>query len=133
MIGDTYAHRTLVPAYAVDKATESGHASNNSSDWGSRLGKKYFDDWTGLLTAYSNKELTFTNLKTYAKKSITNFNTYYEDNTEFCRERLNAALNCTRNFLREISSANNTASATMIQQQTNVELIKYSEYLAYFY
>lgn len=132
MIGDVYAHRTLVPVYAIQGAGSSAYASNNSSDFASRLGISDFKNWSQLSADITNKNVTFTDLKKYKKDGINKFNEIYEDNTEFCRERLNAALNCTRDFLGQISSANNTAKSDIIKQQTNVELIKYSTYMGYF-
>ena len=76
--------------------------------------------------------IAFIHLEDYTTNKY-KFNDKYEDNTEFCRERLNAALKCTREFLGQISAANNTASVDIIQQQTNVNLIKYSSYMGYFY
>ena len=135
MIGDTYAHRTLVPAY-VFKDVESGRKeSASSTSYASRLGTSDFTNWSGLVEDYNKEKkdlIAFIHLEDYTTNKY-KFNEKYEDNTEFCRERLNAALKCTREFLGQISAANNTASVDIIQQQTNVNLIKYSSYMGYFY
>ena len=137
MIGDIYAHRTLVPQYAIDNAKSSvpsgeKYASGSSTDFASYLVKSDFDKWSELLTAHDNGNLTFPQLKYYAKDA-THFNAKYEDNSNFCRERLNATLKCTKQFLSRISSADkNIATTDIIQNQTNVSLINYDNYMNYF-
>lgn len=145
MIGDIYAHRTLVPQYAVDNAQlveieKYPYASGSSTDFKSYLIMSDFKDWDVLENYYNgetnnvpNKLLfTFPLLKNYAANQ-TNFNQKYEDKTDFCRERLNAALKCTKEFLSRISSSdNNVATVSIIQEQTNVSLIHYNTYMSYF-
>lgn len=132
MIGDIYAHRTLVPEYAIVNAKNTSVASGSSTDFGSYLGKNDFSDWSGLLAAYNKGKLTFPKLKDYAANED-RFNAKYEDNANFCRERLNATLKCTKEFLSRISSADqNVATVSIIQEQTNVSLIYHDEYTSYF-
>lgn len=144
MIGDVYAHRTIVPQYVIDQAktvasNDKSYASGSSTDFKSFLRKNDFENWEELVKYYNGKTgstpnkylMHFVKLRDFALVKE-GFNQKYEDNTEFCRERLNAALKCTRDFLGQISSANNTAKADIIKQQTNVELIKYSTYMGYF-
>ncbi len=139
MIGDIYAHRTLVPAYAIKNAEDPKNTkgfieSNNSSDFKSSLDMKDFENWTGLKNSYNGGRLAFVNLKNYANPSISNFNHRYEDNVKFCRERLNAALKCTKAFLGSISAkkTSNTPTAEIIKQQENVSLIHYDDYMGYY-
>lgn len=138
MIGDIYAHRTLVPWYAINGAQDeeidedNPFASGSSTDFASYLVKKDFSDWQGLYDRFPEGDLTFPVLKQYAKNQ-SKFNEIYEDNTKFCRERLNAALKCTKEFFSRISSSdNNVATVSIIQEQTNVSLIHYNTYMSYF-
>lgn len=137
MIGDTYAHRTLVPEYVFQDAKPDMNDSASSTSYASRLGTSDFTNWSGLIHDYFENEdtidlIAFIHLENYTTNTY-KFNEKYEDNTKFCRERLNAALKCTREFLKQISAANNTVSVDIIQQQQNVNLIKYSNYMGHFY
>lgn len=139
MIGDIYAHRTFVPQYAISNAQDHEisnkhpYASGSSTDFASYLLKEHFDmeKWDDLLV---DGNLTFTQLKRYKKDTIVNgFNGLYEDNADFCRERLNATLKCTKEFLNRISSSDqNVATVSIIKEQTNVSLIHYTTYMSYF-
>lgn len=136
-IGDIYAHRTLVPAYAFENAVEScpdeSYASDNSSDFASYLVKDSFGEWNVLYTDFqSGKDIPFTSLSN--EKYDPKFgNEKYEDNQAFCRERLNAASKVCRDFFARVSSSsNNIPTPTIIIEQTNVELIHSDIYITYY-
>lgn len=136
-IGDIYAHRTLVPAYAFENAVatcpDESYGSNNSSDYASYLVKSDFGAWDILYSDFQNgKDIPFTSLTN--KKYKPQFgNEKYEDNQKFCRERLNAASKVCRDFFARVSSStNNVPTPTIIIEQTNVELIHSEIYLTYY-
>lgn len=136
-IGDIYAHRTLVPAYAfvnaVDTCSDKSFASNNSSDYASCLVKSDFGRWDLIYADFQNgKDIPFTYLK--HKDYIPGFgNSRYEDNQAFCRERLNAASKVCRDFFARVSSStNNVPTPAIIIEQTNVELIHSDVYITYY-
>ena len=136
MIGDTYAHRTLVPEYVFEDVKSGRQESSSSTSYASRLGTSDFTNWSGLVDDYKKEKkdlIAFIHLEDYTTNKK-GFNKKYEDNTKFCRERLNFALNCTREFVSQISANQNTASIKIIKQNTekHVKLIKYSGYTGKF-
>lgn len=77
MIGDIFAHRSIVPKYVFtnaidDMVDETDYASGNSGDGKSCLVKKHFNygstssEWEDFGLKYGDK-LQFTTLKKYAK------------------------------------------------------------------
>lgn len=133
MIGDIYAHRTLVPKYVFYSGNTQENIDANNAGYKSRLDRAHFKDWNGLMNAFNEGRLTFPKLETYAYDNITSFSTKYEDNTGFCKERLDAALACTKEFLSKISSAtDNKATVEIIKGKKYVSLIHYDEYMSYF-
>lgn len=144
MLGDTYAHRTLVPDYVVVNAKSKRYASGNSSDFASYLGKSEFNDWNDFVAERAKNGVTFENLDRYMKKlneinSLYSNSSYhvdsigkiYVDNADFCRERVNASLKSCKYLAGKIGVSGQTFSSDVIKQQTNVNLINFDKYLEY--
>lgn len=153
MIGDIYAHRTLVPEYVFDMDTkdkeeygENLQPSSSSSSYDARLGESDFENWGNLIDVYSDDDtrpyFTFPKLDNYSKGGL-KLNDKYEDNPNFCRERFAAALSCTKEFLSMVSSARRIEpDPTIIRQEyvdaennivnKHVFLSHYNDYMPYY-
>lgn len=121
-IGDTYAHRTLVNKYliqntiarqntpqtAADKHFASGQTDLNSFIKYSDIKGDTQDEkniWIYKSLYHIIKGiLPFTKLKFILKGDV-KFGTTYEDNLDFCRERLSVSLSASKTFLSAVSSS----------------------------
>lgn len=132
LVGDIYAHRTLVPAYTFENAKNNAtnYASGNSSDFASYLVKTDFS-WDSFYNKYSDgTTLTFVSITgKITNQDYKGDTSRYEDNPKFCRERLNAALRSSRKLLREVIT-DVDPNGNVIHQQKNVSLRYFSEYNA---
>lgn len=134
LLGDIYAHRSLIPDYAYENVKADRAESDSSSDHASRLGMSDFNDWEEV---YELKgKLTGPELKKYMIPSLVNdkdnpVNRIYEDNVKFCRERFRASLDSCRVLYTSISASGNTFSASVIDQASGdneINLVKNSVY-----
>ena len=78
------------------------------------------------------------NQSSYTGLGYTKWNRLYEDNPDFCRERLKFAYSCAKKYLyRTSTSGENLADTTIITQSPkaadeggfNLELAKYDSYI----
>ena len=86
LIGDIYAHKTIVPEYVKSGTIYKESKTEYSKD--ANLGKSDFTDWSKLIKDIENQVVTFTQLQNYAsKEQKKNNRSKYEDNIKFCKER----------------------------------------------
>ncbi len=134
LLGDLYAHRSLIPDYAFDNADYERHESKNSSDHGSYLGMSDFNNWNDVMS--KKGKLTFPKLKKHMIPSLLNDpdnppNRIYEDNVDFCRERFHASLVSCRTLYTSISAADNTFSPSVIDDACSKDEIKLTKQSVY--
>ena len=135
LLGDLYAHRALIPAYAYDQAGDDRKASGDSKDHLSHLCKSDFENWKDFYKENRGK-LTGPELKKYMIPSIINdksnpVNRIYEDNVDFCRERFHASLVSCRTLYTSISAADNTFSPSVIDDACSKDEIKLTKQSIY--
>lgn len=147
LIGDIYAHRTLVPEYVFNQPYVAKYKkSTNSTSYDAKLGTGDFDNWGNLIDVYSDDDnrpfFTFPKLDDHSKGGL-KLNDKYEDNPNFCRERFAAALSCTKEFLSMVSSARRIEPDPTIIRQEYVDakdnivnkyvfLSRYNSYMPYY-
>lgn len=81
LLGDTFAHRTMVP-----KDAESSFASSNFTS----------GDWNGFKARLADYVIEFRDIKTYSDSGL---NSVYEDNTSFYSNRYNATKKTVKNLI----------------------------------
>ena len=134
LLGDLYAHRSVIPDYAFDQAENSRKASGDSKDHLSHLGMSDFNNWDDV-----NKlkgQITFPELKEHMIPSLLNDpkkspNQIYEDDVGFCRERFHASLVSCRALYTSISAAGNSFSPSVIDDACNKDEIKLTKQSIY--
>ncbi len=98
LIGDTFAHKTIVPKYTISGTTYKESKTEYSKD--ANLGKSDFTDWSKLTKDIGNQVATFTMLQNYVPTSKKQYiRTRYEDKTTFCKERFADAKSACEYFL----------------------------------
>ena len=121
-IGDTYAHRALVPMYYSYPENISVY-----------FDIKHFGSFTDLARAIASRELFTTAIvdymvSPYNKRTPTNKpNRYYEDNTDFMPERYTASKNTSITFLDQINIKGNNFS-TDYYDVSEVELYNFEKF-----
>ena len=103
LLGDVYAHRTVVPTYTIDsmKANKILSSSNTSKD--AKFGENDFSA-TNLTKFVSkvNSGMEFRSVKHYTKSTVGA--SAYEDNTNFCKGRYGESKEACEYFLLYYSS-----------------------------
>ncbi len=89
LLGDLYAHNTVVPTYTISGKTYKESKSVSSKD--ANFGKSHFTSsgWTNLKKAINAQTASFTSVTGYesSNKTAAQLRSLYEDNTKFCKER----------------------------------------------
>lgn len=119
-IGDTYAHRALVPL---------SYSENMEKYFNPGL----FKDYDGLKAAIVSRELYTTAIVKYMRDQFADKNApikpnkYYEDNTDFMPERYTASKNTSITFLDQINIKGNNFS-TDYYDVSEVELYNFEKF-----
>ncbi len=117
LLGDLYAHNTVVPKYTISGTTYKTSKTITSKD--ANLAKSDFNDWNGLKSLIKAEDIAFTGLqnkhrlpktqsekndKSYVSKQQKYLRGRYEDNTSFCKERFEDAKDACEFFIVNYSS-----------------------------
>ena len=137
LLGDITAHRTIVPKFLVDRATDSKYANSEN-----RFDKKQFlsNEWTMIVNKVSNSSLCFVDIKNQldekrksdeAKQDKESpyhiIRRRYEDNPKVVPNRLLASETMAEYFMHHFNSGFNISILDNIPY-ANVKLINYSKY-----
>ena len=145
LIGDTFAHRAIVPSKAVNDAagnkTTSKFGKNhfnltkNPSVTNAKLKELAKDSsnkvtsqyrcWNVFSKTVNLGVMEFIDIKFYMKSSIDNPNSYYEDDTSFCSYRYKDTLIATSYFLRLFSSVD---PVVVFKPESGTKLNNYKGY-----
>lgn len=127
LLGDITAHRTIVPQFMVDRATDSNYKNSKN-----RFETKHFgSNWGNVKSLVKNGKLDFTTLQKYSAKkdevSIKEFRRRYEDNTKVVPNRVLAAETMADYFMHYFSYGFDISILDNIPY-ANVKLINYTNY-----
>ncbi len=101
VIGDLTAHRTIVPKFLFDRATDSNYVNSKN-----RFDKSDFTstEWSKLLSSYNNGSLDFAEIKNcVAKSKNSKMLSRYEDNPKVVPNRVLAAETMAEYFMHYFS------------------------------
>lgn len=100
LIGDIYAHRTIVPSYYGDSDLADSYWNEN-----------HFSNYDELLSAASAGTLLCTKIDEYMRNDLPNsLNSYYEDNIDFIPNRYIYSKRTCKKFVHEILISGNNFS-----------------------
>ena len=123
--GDVTAHRTVVPQFLVDRATDPNYANNPN-----KLNKSDFSTtgWETIKAGVKNKSLDFTHLQYYFRADYDgNKLTAYEDNPKVVPNRVLESITMVDYFLRTFDNGFNVIIFDVIPYE-NVSLVDYTRY-----
>ena len=124
LLGDITAHRTIVPQFMVDRATDSQYANSKN-----KFDKSDFpNNWDKIKSEVKNGRLCFNHIKDYVSDAEKNYvRNRYEDNTKVVPNRVLAAETMADYFMHYFSSGFNISILDNIPY-ANVKLINYIDY-----
>lgn len=105
LIGDTYSHRTVIPANTP--------VNNSSTDVADQFMKTDFSDITTFKSKYSTGRMDYRYMKNYCKASI-RYNKKYIDNPEFYSNRYKNANECVKFMLNSALAGDGSFSVSSI-------------------
>ncbi len=124
LLGDLNAHRTIVPQFMVDRATDPKYAKSEN-----RFEKDDFpDNWGDIKSSVQKQELSFSSIKKNVPESKKNaIRNRYEDNPNVVPNRVLAAETMAEYFMHYFNSGFDISILDNIPY-ANVKLIKYTRY-----
>ena len=126
LLGDTTAHRTIVPKFMVDRVNDPNYKNSEN-----KFETKHFgSNWSQVKSLVQNGNIDFTTLQKYSEKkdevSIKEFRNRYEDNQKVVPNRVLAAETMAEYFMRKFSNGFNVNIFDV--RYANVTLINYINY-----